>query len=141
MNKLNDFLETLAKPFSWLTDWILRLVLGIGFFLYGYGKLPLPPKKMVTWFESMGFMYPEIVTSLVALGEVGAGAGIILGGLLPGNIGNLVTRFSGGAVVVIMIGAIYLAHMDWFADLRKLFTSEQIFLFIIGLYFTIRGNN
>ena len=45
MNKLNDFLETLAKPFSWLTDWILRLVLGIGFFLYGYGKLPLPPKK------------------------------------------------------------------------------------------------
>ena len=48
---------------------------------------------------------------------------------------------SGGAVVVIMIGAIYLAHMDWFADLRKLFTSEQIFLFIIGLYFTIRGNN
>ena len=89
----------------------------------------------------MGFMYPEIVTSLVALGEVGAGAGIILGGLLPGNIGNLVTRFSGGAVVVIMIGAVYLAHMDWFADLRKLFTSEQIFLFIIGLYFTIRGNN
>ena len=96
---------------------------------------------MVTWFESMGFMYPEVVTSPVALGEVGAGAGIILGGLLPGNIGNLVTRFSGGAVVVIMIGAIYLAHMDWFADLRKLFTSEQIFLFIIGLYFTIRGNN
>ena len=74
-------------------------------------------------------------------GEVGAGAGIILGGLLPGNIGNLVSRLSGGAVVVIMIGAIYLAHMDWFSDLRKLFTSEQIFLFLIGLYFTIRGNN
>ena len=49
------------------------------------------------------------------------------------------TRLSGGAVVVIMIGAIYLAHMDWFEDLRKLFTSEQIFLFIIGLYFTIRA--
>jgi len=95
---------------------------------------------MVPWFESMGFMYPEIVTSLVALGEVGAGAGIILGGMLPGNIGNITTRLSGGAVVVIMIGAIYLAHMDWFEDLRKLFTSEQIFLFIIGLYFTIRGN-
>ena len=27
------------------------------------------------------------------------------------------------------------------SDLRKLFTSEQIFLFLIGLYFTIRGNN
>ena len=62
MNKLNDFLETLAKPFGWLTDWILRLVLGIGFFLYGYGKLPLPPKKMVTWFESEGIPAPELVS-------------------------------------------------------------------------------
>ena len=141
MNKLNNILESIAKPLMPISPWLLRLGLGISFILHGAGKFPLPPERMVTWFESMGFMYPEIVTSLVALGEVGAGAGIILGGLLPGNIGNLVTRFSGGAVVVIMIGAIYLAHMDWFADLRKLFTSEQIFLFIIGLYFTIRGNN
>ena len=138
---MNKYLVAMAKPFMPITPWLLRPGLGIAFIYHGIGKFPLPPERMVTWFESMGFMYPEIVTSLVALGEVGAGAGIILGGLLPGNIGNLVTRFSGGAVVVIMIGAIYLAHMDWFADLRKLFTSEQIFLFIIGLYFTIRGNN
>ena len=138
---MNDYLDAMAKPFMVITPWLPRVFLGIAFFIHGYGKFPLPPERMVTWFESMGFMHPEIVTSLVALGEVGAGAGIILGGILPGNIGNLVTRFSGGAVVVIMIGAIYLAHMDWFEDLRKLFTSEQIFLFIIGLYFTIRGNN
>ena len=36
---------------------------------------------MVRWFESMGYMYPEIVTSMVAIGEVAAGAGIIIGGL------------------------------------------------------------
>jgi len=138
---MNKYLDAMAKPFMPITPWLLRLGLGVAFIYHGIGKFPLPPERMVTWFESMGFMYPEIVTSLVALGEVGAGAGIILGGLLPGNFGNLVTRLSGGAVVVIMIGAIYLAHMDWFEDLRKLFTSEQIFLFIIGLYFTIRGNN
>ena len=84
-------------------------------------------------------MYPEIVTSLVALGEVGAGAGIIIGGLMKNNIGNVVTRLSGGAVGVIMIGAILIAHSDWLVT-KKLFMSEQIFLFILGTYFAIRGN-
>ena len=107
--------------------------------MHGLGKFPLPPEKMVTWFESMGYMYPEIVTSLVALGEVGAGAGIIIGGLIKNNIGNVVTRLSGGAVAVIMIGAILIAHSDWLVT-KKLFMSEQIFLFILGTYFAIRGN-
>jgi hypothetical protein len=46
----------------------------------------------------------------------------------------------GGAVVVIMIGAFYLAHADWFIT-QKLFMSEQIFIFALGLYFSIKGNN
>ena len=94
---------------------------------------------MVTWFESMGYMYPEIVTSMVALGEVAAGAGIILGGLSKTHLGNLITRISGGAVAVIMIGAIFIAHSDWLVT-KKLFMSEQIFLFVLGLYFAIKGN-
>ena len=77
MNKLNNLLESIANPLMPITPWLLRLGLGISFILHGIGKFPLPPERMVTWFESMGFMYPEIVTSLVALGEVGAGAGII----------------------------------------------------------------
>jgi hypothetical protein len=38
-----------------------------------------------------------------------------------------------------MIGAFYLAHSDWFIT-PKLFMSEQIFLFALGLYFAIKGN-
>tara|TARA_A100001234_G_C12559924_1_gene356917 strand:+ start:447 stop:857 length:411 start_codon:yes stop_codon:yes gene_type:complete len=136
---MNKYLDAMAKPFMPITPWLLRIGLGVAFIYHGYDKFPIPGD--VIWWESKGFVHAELVRSLVALGEVGAGAGILLGGILPGNIGNLTTRFSGGAVVVIMIGAFYLAHMDWFADLKKLFTSEQIFLFIIGLYFTIRGNN
>ena len=90
--------------------------------------------------ESMGYMYPEIVTSMVAVGEVAAGAGIILGGLVSGHVGNLITRLSGGAVVIIMIGAILIAHSDWLIT-KKLFMSEQIFLLILGLFFAIKGNN
>ena len=136
---MNKYLDAIAKPLMPITPWLLRLGLGIAFIYHGIGKFPLPPERMVTWFESMGYMYPEIVTSLVALGEVGAGAGIILGGLLKNKVGDLVTRLSGGAVGVIMIGAILIAHSDWLVT-PKLFMSEQIFLFLLGTYFAIRGN-
>lgn len=140
MSKLNNALDSMAKPFSGTAPWLLRLSLGISFFLHGYGKFPLPPQKMVVWFESKGIIWPELITSLVALGEVIAGIGIVLGGLLFNQLGNLITRLSGGAVVVIMIGAFAIAHPDWFIT-KDLFMSEQIFLFILGLYFAIKGNN
>ena len=140
MSKLNNALDSMAKPFTGIAPWLLRLSLGISFFLHGYGKFPLPPQKMVVWFESKGIIWPELITSLVALGEVIAGVGIVVGGLLFNQLGNLITRLSGGAVVVIMIGAFVIAHPDWFIT-KDLFMSEQIFLFIIGLYFAIKGNN
>ena len=140
MKKFNSYLEAIAKPLYPITPWLLRLSLGTSFILHGIGKFPLPPEKMVTWFESMGYMYPEIVTTMVAVGEVVAGAGIIIGGLFNNSFGNVITRLSGGAVGVIMIGAILIAHSDWLVT-QKLFMSEQIFLFVIGTYFAIKGNN
>tara|TARA_B100000482_G_scaffold79579_1_gene56648 strand:+ start:2300 stop:2722 length:423 start_codon:yes stop_codon:yes gene_type:complete len=140
MNGLHNLLESISKPLMPIAPWLLRLGLGVSFILHGVGKFPLPPERMVTWFESMGYMNPEFITSLVALGEVGAGAGIILGGLFSGKAGHLITRLSGGAVVVIMIGAILIAHSDWLVN-KKLFMSEQIFLFLLGGYFAIKGNN
>ena len=136
---ISNYLDNVARPFEVLAPWILRLVLGVSFILHGLGKFPLPPEKMVAWFESMGIAAPEIVASLVAVGEDGAGAAVILGGFF-GSVGHLITRLGGGAVLVIMIGAFYLAHADWFIT-QKLFMSEQIFLFALGLYFAIKGNN
>ena len=153
----SNYLDSVARPFQGLAPWILRLALGISFILHGYGKFPLPPAGMVTWFESMGMPAPEIISSLVALGEVTAGAAIILGGML-GRIGLLITRLGGGAIVVIMIGAIYLAHSSWFVDFFTPFTpsiecekprpgymhfiySEQMYLLLLGTYFAIKGNN
>ena len=144
MKKLNNLLESIAKPLIPITPWLLRLGLGTSFILHGIGKFPLPPcgpdRCMVESFESMGYMYPELVTSLVAIGEVTAGAGVILGGLISGYIGSLITRISGGAVGVIMIGAFIIAHSHWFIT-ERLFMSEQIFLFLLGLYFAIKGND
>ena len=64
---------------------------------------------------------------------------MIIGGLIKGSIGNLITRVSALTIAVVMINAFALAHRDWFIT-TKLFTSEQIFLFIIALYFLIKGN-
>ena len=141
MEKLNIFLEKLASPFFNIAHWILRLGLGISFFLHGFGKLPISPG-----FGSKGVFAPEVFAPLLAWGEILAGLGIIVGGILvsTSSLGNIITRISGGAVGVIMISAIFIAHSDWalFVGERGqvLFASEQIFLLILGLYFAIRGN-
>ena len=138
MESLNNFLEKLAKPLYGFADWIIRLGLGISFFLHGFGKLPLNESG---WHAS-NLGYP--IALMVAWGEVLAGLGIILGGLLSGTIASLITRISGGAIGVIMIGAILIAHSNWgifFGERGSvLFASEQLFLLLLGIYFAIKGN-
>jgi uncharacterized membrane protein YphA (DoxX/SURF4 family) len=137
MESLNNFLEKLAKPLSGVADWIIRLGLGISFFLHGFGKLPLDEAGWLA--SNLGYT----TALMVAWGEVLAGLGIILGGLVSGVIGNLLTRISGGAIGVIMIGAILIAHSNWgifFGEGRTLFASEQLFLLLLGIYFAIKGN-
>ena len=136
---ISAYLDNVAKPFMNLSPWLLRLSLGTSFILHGLGKFPMPADGMVKLFENKGILFPELTASLVALGEVGAGAAVIIGGFL-GATGHLVTRLGGGAVAVIMIGALLIAHSDWLIT-QKLFMSEQIFLLALGAYFAIRGNN
>ena len=136
---ISAYLDNVAKPFMSFSPWLLRLSLGTSFILHGLGKFPMPADGMVKLFESKGILFPELTASLVALGEVGAGAAVIIGGFL-GATGHLVTRLGGGAVAVIMIGALLIAHPDWLIT-QKLFMSEQIFLLALGSYFAIRGNN
>ena len=136
---ISAYLDNVAKPFMNFSPWLLRLSLGTSFILHGLGKFPMPADGMVKLFESKGIIFPELTASLVALGEVGAGAAVIIGGFL-GATGHLVTRLGGGAVAVIMIGALLIAHPNWLIT-QKLFMSEQIFLLALGTYFAIRGNN
>ena len=129
-NKINNILGGL----DFLAPWLIRLGLGIAFIIHGYNKFPLPPQGLINYF---GFS-PALAT-FVALSEVFAGFVIIVGGLLNNSLGNLITRLGGLMVVVVMIFAFSIAHQEWFITV-KLFTSEQIFLFLIGFYFLLRGN-
>ena len=135
MKAIDNILNAIMSDFYHLSSWLLRLGLGISFIFHGLSKFPLPPQKLIDYF---GFSVE--LASFVAISELGAGILLVFGGFLKGHVGNLVTRFAAGVIVIVMTFAFTLAHSDWFIT-PKLFMSEQIFLIIIGLYFFIKGNN
>ena len=147
MEKINNILDRVATPITGLADWLLRLGLGIAFFLHGYGKLPIS-EGFVGWLGSNGVPMAGGTAYLVAWGEILAGLGIIIGALLArsmANLGHFITRISGGAIGVIMIFALLIAHSDWgifFGERGSvLFASEQLFLLLLGTFYAIKGNH
>ena len=147
MNKLNEILEKIASPLKHYANYLLRIGLGVSFFLHGYGKIPIQ-ENFINWLSSKGIPFAETTAHLIAWGEMVSGIGILLGGLIGTKAsvaGNLVTRLSGGAVMVIMIGALLIAHSNWgvfFGERGSiLFASEQLFLLLVGTYFAIKGND
>ena len=152
MNKINEALDNIARPISGLAEWLLRIGLGISFFLHGFGKMPIS-EGFIGWLASKGVPAAGAMAHMVAWGEMLAGIGIILGGLIASRAeqaGHLITRLSGGAVLFIMIWAMIIAHLDWSIFIaetlpngkegRVLFASEQLFLILVGTYFAIKGN-
>ena len=147
MNRLNNLLEQLASPLKKYATFLLRIGLGSSLFLHGYGKLPIN-EGFVGWLTSKGFSSASLIAPLLAWGEILSGLGILLGGLIgtrAAALGNVVTRLSGGAIGVIMIGALIIAHSDWGIFTGEsgsvLFASEQLFLLLLGIYFAIKGND
>jgi len=60
--------------------------------------------------------------------------------MLGASLGHLVTRLSGGAILVIMVGAYLIRHSDWLWTVQMVDTM-QFFLLTLGTYFAIKGNN
>ena len=128
-------MDKLFSKLYFLAPWFLRLGLSVAFIIHGYFKFPLPPAGLVEYFGLSPFL-----SSVVAISEVGSGVILIISGFIKGPLGNLLTRFSALTITIIMINVFAIGHPDWFFT-TKLFTSEQIFLFLISLYFVIKGNN
>ena len=146
MEKINNLLDTITEPFTFIANFIIRIGLGISFFLHGFGKLPIN-QGFIDFLSSKGVPLSNIFAYLVAWGEILAGLGIILGGLLIKSsplIANIITKISGLTIVIIMINALLIAHSNWSIFIGErgsiLFASEQLFLLILGFFFFIRGN-
>jgi len=127
-------LENILLNFEAIASFLLRLGIGVAFIIHGLNKFPLPPAGLIEYFD----LSPALA-SFVALSELSAGIVLIIAGFMKGTYGNILTRTAGLTIVIMMINIFAIAHQDWLIN-TKLFTSEQIFLLIGGIFFFIKGN-
>ena len=120
-----------------MSHWLIRIPLIIIFLQQGLSKLPVT----VEGAESFGL--PYIVWWFASWGEVGAGLGLLVGGLFPKKylweLGDIITRFSGFTICSIMTGVIWVGEPDSLMDVI-LYDNLHVLLWVGGLYFALRGN-
>ncbi len=119
-----------------LSHWLLRVPLIIVFIQQGLSKLP------VTLEDAQSFDLPYIVWWFAAYGEVGAGIGLLVGGIMMYSwwswMGDLLTRFSGFVIGCIMTGVIWVGEPESLMDVI-LYDNLHVLLWVGGLYFALRG--
>ena len=134
LKKIDNLINNFMGRFYIFPQFLLRVTLGTAFIIHGYSKFPLPPQNLIKFFN-----FSPLLASMVSIFEILAGGLLIIAGFFTNYIGSLLTRISGLIILVIMVCALNIAHRDWFIT-TKLFTSDQIFLLTIGMYFLVVGN-
>ena len=123
-------------PEFYLSHWLLRIPIVIVFIQQGLSKLP------VTLEDAQSYDLPYIVWWFAAYGELGAGMGLLVGGLMMYSwwswIGDLLTRFSGFVIGCIMTGVIWVGEPESLMDVI-LYDNLHVLLWVGGLYFALRG--
>ena len=118
-------------------DWLLRVPLAIVFLQQGISKLPISAE------EASGYELPMLVWTFVVLGEIGAGIGLIAGGLVQklwSWVADMITRFSGFVIGSIATGVIWIGQPESLIDVL-LYDNLHVFLWVGGLYFAMKGND
>jgi len=118
-------------------DWLLRVPLAIVFLQQGISKLPISAE------EASGYELPMLVWTFVILGEIGAGIGLIAGGLVQKlwtSLADIITKFSGFVIGCIMTGVIWIGQPESLVDVL-LYDNLHVFLWVGGLYFAMKGND
>ena len=126
-------------PSFTLSHWLLRVPLAIVFIQQGFSKFPLSLE------DAEIYELPYLVWWFVAYGELGAGFGLIIGGILLFlkkkwlYLGDVTTRFSGFTIGCITTGVIWTSKPESFIDVI-LYDNLHVFLWVGGLYFALRGS-
>ena len=124
-----------------LSHWLLRIPLAILFLQQGLTKLPFSVE------DAIAMDLPSLVWFFVVFGEVGAGLGLLFGGLwglkffndFIQALGDMTTRFSGIVMCCIMTGVIWLSEPTSLMDVL-LYDNYHALLWVGGLFFALRGN-
>ncbi len=119
------------------SHWLLRIPLAIVFLQQGMSKWPIDLET------AQSYDLPLVVWAFVTLGEIGAGVGLLVGGLFPKKflweLGDLITRFSGITICSIVTGVIWIGQPESFMDVL-LYDNLHVLLWVGGLFFALRGN-
>ena len=127
-----------------LSHWLLRIPLAIVFIQQGLAKFPISV-------EDAGiFDLPLLVWSFAAYGELGAGVGLVISGIMGLKIwdfwirdmlhfwSDLLTRFCGITICCIMTGVIWVGEPVSLTDVL-LYDNLHVLLWVGGLFFALRG--
>ena len=134
---MKSFIEKI--PDFTLSHWLLRIPLAIVFIQQGLSKFP------VSLDDAEAYELPFLVWWFVAYGELGAGIGLIMGGVLLlkqqiwSSLGDIITRFSGFTIGCITTGVIWISKPESFIEVL-LYDNLHVFLWVGGLYFALRGS-
>ena len=120
------------------SNWLLRIPFAIIFIQQGLSKMP------VTAADAEVYNLPMSIWFVVAWGELFAGFGLLVGGLLRvkflwPSIGDLITRFSGVVIAGIMTGVILILEPPSIQYVM-LHDTFHVILYFGGLFFALRGN-
>ena len=126
-----------------MSHWLLRIPLAIIFIQQGLSKFP------VTAEDAEAFELPYLVWWFVSYGELGAGIGLLVGGLFAAKLasiqkivpelGDMVTRFSGITICSITTGIIWISQPESLIDVI-LYDNLHVFLWVGGRFFALSGN-
>ena len=120
-----------------LTHWLLRIPLIVVFLQQGMNKWPINV-------EDSPVELKLLVWTVVVLGELGAGVGLLVGGIIAlqkyfNELGDMITRFSGITIASIMTGVIWTGEPESFWDVLW-YDNLHVLLWVGGMYFALRGN-
>ncbi len=120
-----------------MTHWLLRIPLIVVFLQQGLNKWPIN-------LEDSPVELTLLVWSFVVLGELGAAAGLLVGGMADyikrtKEFGDIITRFSGIVITGIMTGVIWTGEPESFWDVLW-YDNLHVLLWVGGMYFALRGN-
>lgn len=124
---------------SSIAHWFIRVPFAATFIVHGIGKF----MNLSGSAEMMGL--PVFLFGLVAVAEVLAGLGALVGGMPFCTKKDLVTRLTGLAAAPVMIGAIFMVHWPRFSFVpTKEFPMGgfefQLLLLGVAIYFILTGN-
>lgn len=135
------------KPLTRFSDWLIRLPFAVVFLFHGTTKFVNGIDVFAINLTELGITTAAFPIAIaVALAELLAGIGILVGTFMKNDMGDVATRLAGLAAAPVMIGAILMLHMGRWSFVPALPNHPiggmefQVVLLGLAIYFIIRGN-